>query len=448
MDSTAAPESAPAQPQPDQRSVRRAAWAGLIGSALEQYDFVIYGTASALVFSELFFPGISPAAGLLASFSTYAVGFAARPLGGLIFSRLGDRLGRKWVLVATLLLMGGSTLAIGLLPTFDQVGLLAPVLLLLCRCLQGLGAGAEQAGGATLLTETAAPGRRGRLAALVMTGAALGTAVGAVAWVLAQLLPPDQLMSWGWRLVFASSLFVTVAALVLRRRLAESPVFQELREQEAEPRRPVAEVFRRGRRPLLLVFLMNLGVSTQSYTYQVFMASYLVSSVGVDADLVPKVLLVGALCGGVAAFGFGRLSDRFGRRPVSGLIFAALVLLPGPSFIALNTGSTAAVVVVVVLGFVLACHGLVGVQMSYFPELFGTRYRYAGVTLGREFSSMLGGGIAPLVCTALVAAFAGSWIPVAVYMSVAALVSGFATWLAPETRDRDLTTDRDATGER
>ncbi|MCA1188820.1 MULTISPECIES: MFS transporter [unclassified Saccharopolyspora] len=448
MDSTAAPESAPAQPQPDQRSVRRAAWAGLIGTALEQYDFVIYGTASALVFSELFFPGISPAAGLLASFSTYAVGFAARPLGGLIFSRLGDRLGRKWVLVATLLLMGGSTLAIGLLPTFDQVGLLAPVLLLLCRCLQGLGAGAEQAGGATLLTETAAPGRRGRLAALVMTGAALGTAVGAVAWVLAQLLPPDQLMSWGWRLVFASSLFVTVAALVLRRRLAESPVFQELREQEAEPRRPVAEVFRRGRRPLLLVFLMNLGVSTQSYTYQVFMASYLVSSVGVDADLVPKVLLVGALCGGVAAFGFGRLSDRFGRRPVSGLIFAALVLLPGPSFIALNTGSTAAVVVVVVLGFVLACHGLVGVQMSYFPELFGTRYRYAGVTLGREFSSMLGGGIAPLVCTALVAAFAGSWIPVAVYMSVAALVSGFATWLAPETRDRDLTTDRDATGER
>ncbi|GAA3360274.1 MFS transporter [Saccharopolyspora gregorii] len=448
MDSTAAPESAPAQPQPDQRSVRRAAWAGLIGTALEQYDFVIYGTASALVFSELFFPGISPAAGLLASFSTYAVGFAARPLGGLIFSRLGDRLGRKWVLVATLLLMGGSTLAIGLLPTFDQVGLLAPVLLLLCRCLQGLGAGAEQAGGATLLTETAAPGRRGRLAALVMTGAALGTAVGAVAWVLAQLLPPDQLMSWGWRLVFASSLFVTVAALVLRRRLAESPVFQELREQEAEPRRPVAEVFRRGRRPLLLVFLMNLGVSTQSYTYQVFMASYLVSSVGVDADLVPKVLLVGALCGGVAAFGFGRLSDRFGRRPVSGLIFAALVLLPGPSFIALNTGSTAAVVVVVVLGFVLACHGLVGVQMSYFPELFGTRYRYAGVTLGREFSSMLGGGIAPLVCTALVAAFAGSWIPVAVYMSVAALVSGFATWLAPETRDRDLTTGRDATGER
>ena len=185
-------------------------------------------------------------------------------------------------------------------------------------------------------------------------------------------------------------------------------------------------------------------IRDRSYTYQVFMASYLVSSVGIDADLVPKVLLIGALCGGIAAFGFGRLSDRFGRRPVSGVIFAALVLLPGPSFLALGTGSTAAIVVVVVLGFVLACHGLVGVQMSYFPELFGSRYRYAGVTLGREFSSVLGGGIAPLVCTALVAAFAGSWIPVAVYMSLLALVSGIATWLAPETRDRDLSTERDA----
>ena len=145
------------------QDVRRAAWAGLVGTMLEQYDFVIYGTASALIFSRLFFPNISPAAGMMASFGAYAVGFAARPLGGLFFSRYGDRLGRKWVLVATLLFMGGSTLAIGLLPTFDQVGLLAPALLVLCRFLQGFGAGAEQAGGATLLTETAPPGQRGRM---------------------------------------------------------------------------------------------------------------------------------------------------------------------------------------------------------------------------------------------------------------------------------------------
>ena len=184
---------------------------------LEQYDFVIYGTASALIFGRLFFPNISPAAGTMASFGAYAVGFAARPLGGLFFSRYGDILGRKWVLVATLLFMGGSTLAIGLLPTFDQVGLLAPSLLVLCRFFQGFGAGAEQAGGATLLTETAPPGQRGRYASLIMVGAALGTALGAVIWVLVQLLPEDQMLAWGWRLIFLSSIVVTIFAMVMRR---------------------------------------------------------------------------------------------------------------------------------------------------------------------------------------------------------------------------------------
>ncbi|MES4902231.1 MULTISPECIES: MFS transporter [unclassified Streptomyces] len=435
------PEEAPADPG----AVRRAAWAGLIGTALEQYDFVIYGTASALIFSDLFFPNVSASVGILASFSTYAVGFAARPLGGLFFSRYGDRLGRKWVLVATLLLMGGSTLAIGLLPTYGQVGLLAPVLLLLCRMAQGFGAGAEQSGGATLLTETAAGGRRGRLASLVMTGAALGTALGAVAWILAQRLSDDALMSWGWRLVFGSSLLVTVVAMVFRRKLNESPVFKELEQRHERPASPLKEVFRHGRKPTLLVLFMNFGISTQSYTYQVFMASYLVSSVGVDKDFVPEVLLLGALCGGVAAVCFGTLSDRFGRRPVYSLIVGALVLLPTPTFVALNSGSKVAITVAVVIGFILACQGAVGVQMSYFPELFGNRYRYAGVTLGREFSSLIGGGVAPLICTALVSAFSGSWIPVAAYMSLVAAVSLIATRMAPETVDRDLNTPTDST---
>ncbi|MGP4016211.1 MFS transporter [Saccharopolyspora sp. 5N708] len=432
-------------PPADPKAVRRAAWAGLIGTTLEQYDFVIYGTASALIFSKLFFPNVSPATGILASFSAYAVGFAARPLGGLIFSRFGDRLGRKWVLVATLLLMGGSTLAIGLLPTYGQVGLIAPVLLVICRFFQGMGAGAEQAGGATLLTETARTGRRGRLASLVMTGAALGTALGAVAWILAQLLPEDALLSWGWRLVFGSSLLVTIAALIIRRKLNESPVFQELKEQHEEPKAPVLDTFRQGRKPLLLVFFMNLGMNAQSYTYQVFMASYLVSTVGVDPAFVPKVLLVGSICGGIAAIVFGALSDVIGRKPTYTMIVAALVLLPGPTFIALNTGSPVAITVAIIVGFILACQGAVGVQMSYFPELFGNRYRYAGVTLGREFSAVFSGGVAPLICAALLTAFAGSWIPVAIYMMAMMAISLVASLLAPETKDRDLNTPRDAT---
>ncbi|MET8980025.1 MFS transporter [Streptomyces sp. NPDC004539] len=437
---------APADPTPaDPRAIRRAAWAGLVGTALEQYDFVIYGTASALVFGDLFFPDVSPAVALLASFAAYAVGFAARPLGGLFFSRFGDRLGRKWILITTLFLMGVSTFAIGLLPTYSQVGVLAPALLVLCRFFQGFGAGAEQSGGATLLTETAAVGRRGRFASLVMTGAALGTVMGAAAWILAQSLPDDQLMSWGWRLVFASSLLVTVAAVVIRRKLVESPVFEDLKRRQEKPKSPVKEVFRHGRKPMLLVLFMNVGISSQSYTYQVFMASYLVTTVGVDASLVPKVLMIGAACGGLAAIGFGALSDRVGRKPVYVSILTALVLLPGPSFVALDTGSPVAITVTMIIGFVLAGQGAVGVQMSYFPELFGSRYRYAGVTLGREFSSVLGGGVAPLICASLLTAFSGSWIPVAAYMTLMTVISLAASFLAPETRDRDLTRPDDAT---
>lgn len=447
MDTTTEPADSPkiAPAQHDPSAVRRAAWAGLIGTTLEQYDFVIYGTASALIFNKLFFPNISPAAGIIASFSAYAVGFLARPLGGLFFSRYGDRLGRKWVLVATLMLMGGATMAIGLLPTFEQVGLLAPVLLVLCRFFQGFGAGAEQSGGATLLTETAAIGKRGRLAALVMTGAALGTALGAIAWILAQLLPDDQLMSWGWRMVFLSSILVTVAAFIIRRKLNESPVFQELKAAQERPKAPVKEVFTNGKRPLFVVMFMTVGISAQSYTYQVFMASYMKNDIGVDPTFIPKVLLIGAICGGIAAWGFGWLSDKVGRKPVYIGIVSLLVVLPVPTFMALSTGSHVLITLVMIIGFILACQGAVGVTMSYFPEIFGARYRYAGVTLGREFASVFGGGIAPLLCAALITAFSGSWVPVAVYMMIMAVSVLVAASFAPETRDRDLTDPANAT---
>ncbi|OZC80400.1 MFS transporter [Rhodococcus sp. 06-418-5] len=447
MDTTTEPSDSPriAPAKHDPTAVRRAAWAGLIGTTLEQYDFVIYGTASALIFNKLFFPNISPAAGIIASFSAYAVGFLARPLGGLFFSRYGDRLGRKWVLVATLMLMGGATMAIGLLPTFEQVGLLAPVLLVLCRFFQGFGAGAEQSGGATLLTETAEIGKRGRLAALVMTGAALGTALGAIAWILAQLLPDDQLMSWGWRMVFLSSILVTVAAFIIRRKLNESPVFQELKAAQERPKAPVKEVYANGKRPLFIVMFMTVGISAQSYTYQVFMASYMKNDVGVDPTFIPKVLLIGAICGGIAAWGFGWLSDKVGRKPVYIGIVSLLVVLPVPTFMALNTGSHTLITLVMIIGFILACQGAVGVTMSYFPEMFGARYRYAGVTLGREFASVFGGGIAPLLCAALITAFSGSWVPVAVYMMIMAISVLVAASFAPETRDRDLTDPANAT---
>ena len=431
----------------DRRNVRTAAWGGLIGTALEQYDFVIYGTATAIIFNKIFFSQADPAVGVLAGFATYAVGFLARPLGGLFFSRYGDRLGRKFVLVATLFLMGISTFLIGALPTYEQVGVLAPALLVVLRLLQGFGAGAEQAGGVVLLAEVAPRERRGRYASLVFVGASAGTALGAVVWILVQLLPDDQLLSWGWRAVFFSSAFVTLAAYVLRRRLRESPVFEQAKREQAHEREvnesPIKNVFTVGRRPFLRTFLLNIGGNTQSYIFQVFMGSYLIQTVGVDKRLVPQALLVGALFGCLSAFVTGSLTDRFGRRPVIIAVAAFLVLFPVPAFLMLDTGNTALVVLVIVVGFVFAAYGTVGSQGAAFAELFGSRYRYAGVALGREFSAVLGGGIAPFVSGLLVNLLAG-WIGVVIYMSALMLVSLVTAIRMPETRGRDLRIEADA----
>ncbi|MGC0362488.1 MFS family permease [Rhodococcus sp. 27YEA15] len=431
---------------PDPKAVRRAAWAGLIGTALEQYDFVIYGTASAIIFNKIFFPNVSPAVGFIASFGAYAVGFAARPLGGLFFSNFGDRLGRKWVMVTTLFLMGIATFAIGLLPTYGQVGILAPILLVACRFLQGFGAGAEQAGGAVLLVETAPKGKRGRYSSLVFVGAAAGTALGALIWILVQLLPDDALLSWGWRLVFFSSIFVTIAAYVIRRKMDESPIFQELKNEAVGSRQatPVKDVLANGRLGLARVFLMNVGANGHSYIFQVFLGSYLITQLDVDSKVIPKILLIGALFACVAAVTFGTLSDTYGRRRMYLIATGFLLIFPVPAFLLLNTGNLFLIGLVIVLGFIFAAQGTVGVQASYFPELFGSRYRYAGVALGREFSSVFGGGIGPLVCSALITWASGSWWPVAVYMTFLMAISFVTTLKSPETVDRDLLTEEDA----
>ena len=419
----------------DRKNLRTAAWGGLIGTALEQYDFVIYGTATAIVFTRIFFPNAAPGVGIIAGFATYAVGFLARPLGGLFFSRYGDRLGRKFVLVATLFLMGISTFLIGALPSFDQVGL------------QGFGAGAEQAGGVVLLTEVAPREQRGRYAALVFVGASAGTALGAVVWILVQLLPDEQVLSWGWRLVFFSSALVTVAAYVLRRRLRDAPVFEQAKhEQEAErgpTESPIKSVFTVGRRPFLRTFALNIGGNTHSYIFQVFMGSYLIQNVGIDRRLVPQALLVGALFGCLSAFVTGVLTDRVGRRPVIIAVAAFLVVFPAPAFLMLDTGNVVLIVLVIVLGFVFAAYGTVGSQAAAFAELAGSRYRYAAVALAREFSAVLGGGIAPLVSGILVQLFAG-WIGVVIYMMAIMLISLVTAIRMPETRGRDLKLVADA----
>ena len=434
-------------PPVDRKNLRRAAWAGGIGTALENFDFTIFGTASAIIFSKIFFSSLSPASGMLASFGVLFIGFFARPVGGMFFSKYGDRLGRKFVMVATLFLMGTATFAIGLLPTYAMVGIWSPILLLLVRFLQGFGAGAEQASGIVLLTETAPKGKRGRYSSLVFVGAAAGAAMGAIVWILVQMMPKEALMSYGWRLVFFSSIFVTFAAWVIRRRVKESPVFQELKVEgvvESDVS-PLGDVWKHGKKHLARIFFMNIGANAHSYIFQVFLGGYLITWLHVDSKLIPKFLLLGALCACVSAVVFGILSDKYGRRRMYLIVTGFLALFAFPAFMLMNTGNLVLICLVIVVGFMIASQGTVGVQAAYFPELFGSRYRYAGVALGREFSSVFGGGLAPFICAALITWAAGSWWPVAIYMVVIMGITFCVALFAPETVDRDLLLEEDAT---
>lgn len=424
---------------------RRAAWGGAVGTALEQYDFVIYGTATAIVFNTIFFPDVSPAVGVISSFGAYAVGFIARPVGGFVFAKYGERLGRKWVLVATLYLMAAATFAIGLLPDYGTIGILAPILLVVCRFCQGFGAGAEMAGASVLLTEIAQREKRGRYASLVWVGASVGSALGAVIWIAVQMLPREDVLAYGWRLVFFSSAFVAITAYIIRRRLKESPVFEERKaEVKAEGATPISEVFRYGRRTLLRVFLINLGGNGHSYIYQVFLGTFLIQYVGIADSAFPKMLLIGALVAAVTSWLTGLWTDQWGRRPVAFVVHILLFVSPIPMFLLLETGNLLVIGLVIVYGFVVAAEGTVSSVSAFLPELYGSRYRYAGVAIGRETSAVFGGGIAPLISSALITWAAGSWWPVAIYMMVIMGISLVGLILAPETRGRDLFDPRDA----
>lgn len=427
-----------------QKELRRAGWAGFIGTVLENYDMVVYGVGTAIIFNTLFFPNVSPAVGFIASFGAYAVGFIARPMGGLFFSRYGDKIGRKFVLVATLALMGTATFAMGLLPTYESVGILAPILLTVLRFIQGFGAGAEMASAVVLLAEFAPKGKRGAMTSLVWAGAAVGSVFGSLAWVLVQQLPREDLESWGWRLVFLSSALVTIAAYLIRRHMKESPVFAELKREHEESASPVKEVLLKGRRPLRQVFLINMGTHAHSYIYQAFLGTFLISVVNIDKAVIPQLLAMGGLFAIPAALLAGRATDRWGRKPVNVFILAFLFLFSFPAFWLSSTGNIWLIALVYAVGFTFAVEGGIAAQSAMYAELFGSKYRYAGVAIAREFSAILGGGIAPIICSALLAWATNSYWPIAVYMMVIVGISLVQAIKTPETRDRDLTSEENA----
>lgn len=420
-----------------QRPAKRVLAASVIGSVIEWYDFTIYGLAAALVFGGLFFPGAEPVVGTLASFATYAVGFAARPVGAIIFGHVGDRVGRKPALVMTLLLMGIATALIGALPTYATLGLAAPILLVALRLVQGLGAGAEYAGAVLYTAEHSPPHRRGLYASWPVGGVWIGIAIASLVFLVVAKLPEEALTAWGWRVPFLLSIVAVGLGLFIRLRLEESPAFSEIQRTQAQLRVPLAHLLRTQPRELLVAVGGQVGVG-YLWVLLIFSLSYITQGLGLSIDTA----LIGATISSLAAFAttlaFGALSDRLGRRPVflGGAAFG--VLFAFPFFVLMETRVPVLVWAAMTVGLAGGMAGMVGPQAALYAELFGTRHRFSGFAFAREVSSAVAVGPAPLIATALLRALDGEPWLVATYMLISAAIPFMAVYWAEETKDRDL----------
>ncbi len=425
----------------ERTSVRQVVTASLVGTTIEWYDFFIYGTAAALIFNQLFFPGSEPLAGTLLAFGTYAVGFAARPLGGIFCGHFGDKIGRKSMLVMTLIVMGLATFAIGLLPTYASIGVWAPLLLVALRFLQGFAVGGEWGGATLMAVEYAPPGRRGFYGAWPGMGIPAGLVLATAVFSIFQMLPEEQFLAWGWRAPFLISIVLVAVGLFIRLKIFETPAFEQARESGEVSNLPIVDVLQNYWRSILITmgafFLLNGGF----YIAITFMLTYGTQTVGVESSTMLTGVLIAA-CVQIVAIGFfGALSDRVGRRPVylGGAIF--LGLFSFPLFWMVNTGN--AVVIWLALTIAVASLGaMYGPMGAFFSELFDTRVRYSGASLGYQLASVFAGGLAPFIGVALLSRY--GYTAVALYMIGMAIVTIVAVYLATETYRRDLSgVDRD-----
>jgi MHS family shikimate/dehydroshikimate transporter-like MFS transporter len=422
----------------DLNSTRRVVLASFIGTTIEWYDFFLYVTASALVFGKLFFTTLDPLAATMASFATNAVGFFARPLGGIVFGHFGDKLGRKSMLVTTLMMMGLATFAIGLLPTYDQAGILAPILLVTLRFIQGLGVGGEWGGAVLMAVEHGKPGQRGFLASWVQAGVPIGLLLAtAVFRTLSSIIPEEAFLAWGWRIPFLVGILLLGVGMFIRLRILESPVFTDAKKASSSTEMPILEVIRRYPRNVLIAMGARFAENAFFYVITAFVLTYATQQAGFTKDQVLKAVLIGSAVQFFVIPFFGWLSDRVGRRPVylGGTLLVALFAFP--FFWLIDLKSTDALWIAVTLGLIIHS-AMYGPQAAFFSELFGTRVRYSGASLGYQLASPLAGGLAPLIATALLDQSGGKPWPVAVYLIFMAVITLIAVWMAEETNEKAL----------
>jgi len=433
----------------------RAAVSGWLGTALEFMDFQLYSLAAALVFNQIFFTTEDAAMAVVAAMATYGVGYLSRPLGAWFFGRLGDRIGRTKVLYYTIALMGVATTLIGVLPTYDQVGIVAPILLVVLRLLQGFGAGAEIAGSSVMLTEYAPRHRRGLIGSLVALGTNSGTLLASAVWgILVAAMSEETLLSWGWRVPFLGSVVILFFAVWIRRSLKESPVFEaraDVKDGVAVSRSELREIVNAGKadevlapdkkkgRAFVTAFFLRLGQAGNSGMIQTYLVSYITAVLLMNRSVGTNVVIVSSLVGFATVPIIGLLSDIFGRKTMYIIMASLSIILAFPMMFILSGKTVPAVFagyIIMHQASVLALASLENLTMS---EIFGARHRYTQLALAKELAAIIGTGAGPVIASAWVAATTGSWVPIAVMLAFFSLCSLSAAIAMPEVAGRDLT---------
>ncbi|WP_458352709.1 MFS transporter [Peribacillus frigoritolerans] len=420
----------------NETSMKRVAGASFVGALMEWYDFFLYGTASAIVLNKLFFPDLDPTVGTIAAFASFAIGFLARPLGGLVFGHFGDKVGRKSILVITLLLMGGSTFAIGLLPTYDSIGVWAPILLVALRLFQGFALGGEYGGASLLMIEHAPRKQRGFWGALLQSATPLGLLLASGTFTLVTLLPEAQFLAWGWRIPFIISIILLGVGTFIRFSVKETPAFQELKETGKEVKLPIVELFRAYPKSILIAFGARIGETVSFNLFNVFVISYVNTKLGLSSNVALTGVFVASAVAVVVSPLFGALSDRIGRRPVYLIGTSFLVLFAFPFFSLVNSGVAVIIYLAITLGYVLGTTALFSIQSVFFTEMFGTHVRYSGLSFVYQVSGIIG-GFTPLIASSLLL-WEGGVLYISLFLVCASLISLIATLFAKETFKKDI----------
>jgi MHS family shikimate/dehydroshikimate transporter-like MFS transporter len=422
----------------DAAALRKIVWSSVIGTAVEWYDFLIYGAATALVFNKIFFATGDAASAVIAAFGTYAVGFLARPLGAAIFGHYGDRVGRKAMLAITIMVMGIGTFAIGLLPTYAQIGIAAPILLIVLRFMQGIGLGGEWGGAVLMVVENCPTHKRGFLGSMVQVGNPVGNLAAIGMFALVSQLPEEQFMSYGWRIPFLLSILLVGVGLWIRMSMEETPAFRALKAKNEVAKMPIVDVFKYHRKPFFTAVGLKISEIAYASIAGVFVMSYATTKLGLSRGLVLNGAFIASF---VALFSipfFGWLSDRVGRKA---MFYASCLFCAGfafPMFWLLDTRDPTIVILTIVVAISFGQMVMFGIGAPWYSELFTVKLRYSGASLGFQVGAAISGGFSPLIAASLMT-WAGATWPVSLFLIFCACITATATWFAPETANKELT---------